>query len=335
MQRKSAFKAVCPSRLIRFFPLVAMVAVVILVQPVFANDRSFTVIGTGGVTGVYFPAGGALCRVINAERHRHGTRCSIEASPGSVHNVRAVASGDFDFGIVQSDVLQRAYSGKGAFEAEPVKKVRSLFSLHYEAFTVVARAGSGIATLEDLKGKRVNVGNPGSGQRSVVEAMRLAANWPATVFSKELQLTSRAQSRALCSDQVDAIVFMAGHPNASIREALLGCDSYLVPVEGPSADALMSQSDYLDYTVIEGDLYGARGESVPSFGGLATVIVSQDMSDELAYQIVKTVVENLDQLAQQHDALADLNPTRMAERGLTAPLHPGALKYFQDAGILN
>ena len=323
-----------------FFSLLVLLTLVggislLTAQQGAATDRSFTVIGTGGVTGVYFPAGGALCRVINAERHRHGARCSIEASPGSVHNVRAVASGEFDFGIVQSDVLQRAYSGEGAFSGDPVSDIRALFSLHYEAFTVVAREGSGITTLEDLRGKRVNVGNPGSGQRSIIEAMRAAAGWPVDVFALEMELTSRGQSRALCDDQVDAIVFMAGHPNASIREALLGCESYLVAVEGPSVDALLSQSEYLDYTVIQGDLYGARGQEVSSFGGLATVVVSAEMPGDLTYQIVRSVMENLESLGGQHDALVGLNPERMATRGLTAPLHPGALRYFKETGLVD
>ena len=304
-------------------------------RPASAEDRSFTVIGTGGVTGVYFPAGGALCRVINAERHRHGARCSIEASPGSVHNVQAVADGEYDFGIVQSDVLHRAYRGEGTFDGAPVREIRALFSLHYEAFTVVAREGSGIQTLEDLRGKRVNIGNPGSGQRSVFDAMMGAADWPEDVFEREMELTSRGQSRALCNDQVDAIVFMAGHPNASIREALLGCESHLVAVEGPPVDALLADSEFLDYTVIDGDLYGARGTQVPSFGGLATIVVSADMPEELVFKIVRSVFENLDLLARQHDALSGLDPERMANRGLTAPLHAGARRYFKSAGLID
>lgn len=296
--------------------------------------QRFVVVGTGGVTGVYFPAGGALCRVINNQRKDHGIRCSVEATAGSVYNIGSVMEGDLDLAIVQSDVQFQAYQGEGPFAGMPHKDLRSLFSLHPEAFTVVARAGSGITDLHDLEGKRVNIGNPGSGQRSVMETVMAGLGWTTASFAGVSELTSRNQAQALCDGQVDAIVFMVGHPNASIREALFTCDSYLVPVDGPEVAAILADDRNFGPVKIDVGLYGRPGEPVASFGGLATLVTSARTSEDDVYAMVRAVFTDLAGVKVQHDALARLQPGTMVAEGLSAPLHPGAKRYFREVGLV-
>lgn len=296
--------------------------------------QRFVVIGTGGVTGVYFPAGGALCRVINNQRKDHGIRCSVEATAGSVYNVGAVMDGDLDLAIVQSDVQYQAYRGEGPFKGKAHRDLRALFSLHEEAFTVVARAGSGIADLRDLEGKRVNIGNPGSGQRSVMETVMAGLGWTSASFAQASELTSRNQAQALCDGQVDAIVFMVGHPNASIREALFTCDSYLVPVDGPEVAAILASDRNFAAVTIDVGLYGRSGPPVKTFGGLATVVTSSATSDDEVYAMVRAVFTDLAGVKVQHDAFSRLRPEFMVADGLSAPLHRGAEKYYREVGLV-
>lgn len=313
------------------YALVAFLAMLAVPATVEAAQR-FVVIGTGGVTGVYFPAGGALCRVVNDQRRDHGIRCSVEATAGSVYNVEAIRAGDLDFAIVQSDVQYDAVRGTGAFEGRPHNDIRSLFSLHGEAFTVVARADSGVAGFSDLVGKRVNIGNPGSGQRKVMETLMAVLGWTKDSFAAATELSSREQAQALCDGRADAIVFMAGHPNASIREALVACDSLLVPVSGEKVDAFLRGSPYFEPTEIDAGLYGGSGE-VPSFGVVATVVAPKSLNEEVVYAVVRSVFRDLDGVREQHAALSGLTPSAMISVGLTAPLHAGAERYYREAGL--
>ena len=202
------------------FGLVAGAAV-LAGAPAVAQE-TFITIGTGGVTGVYYPAGGAICRLVNKDRAEHGIRCSVEATGGSVYNINTMRAGELDMGVVQSDIQYNAYKGEGAEfkEAGPFEELRAVFSLHPEPFTVVARADSGIQTFDDLKGKRVNVGNPGSGQRATMEVLMAAKGWKMSDFALASELKSAEQAQALSDNNVDAIVFTVGHPNGSIQEAI-------------------------------------------------------------------------------------------------------------------
>ncbi len=202
-------------------------------------QTQFVTIGTGGVTGVYYPTGGAICRLVNKGRKSHGIRCSVESTGGSVYNLNSIREGELDMGVAQSDWQFHAYHGSSKFEAQgPNKDLRAVFSVHPEPFTVVARKDSGIKSFADLKGKRVNIGNPGSGQRGTMEVVMAAMGWSKDDFSLSSELKSAEQSTALCDNKVDAIVFTVGHPNGSIKEATTSCEANLVQVDGPAIDKL-------------------------------------------------------------------------------------------------
>ena len=293
-------------------------------------------IGTGGVTGVYYPAGGAVCRLVNKGRNHHGIRCAVESTGGSVANIDGLRDGDLTFGIAQTDAQFAALNAEGAFaDKSPYKDLRSVFSLHAEMFTLVARAAAGIDSLDDLKGKRVNIGNPGSGQRSTMEAVMSAKGWTAADFSEATELTSAEQSRALCDDRIDAMAFTVGHPNASIKEATVTCPSKLVHVSGPDIDALVAAKPYYFSGTIPGDMYQGTDKDVQTFGIRATLLTSTHTSEETVYEVVKSVFERFDQFRKMHSVFGRLDIKRMSSEGLIAPLHPGAERYFKEAGLID
>ena len=215
----------------------AVLALAFSAAPTFAANQKFVTIGTGGVTGVYYPTGRAICRLVNKTRKEHGIRCSVESTGGSVYNLNTIAAGELDMGVAQSDWQYHAYNGTSKFEKKgPNKKLRAVFSVHPEPFTVVARADSGIKDFMDMKGKRVNIGNPGSGQRGTMEVLMGAVGWTNKDFKLASELKSSEQSKALCDNKVDAMVFTVGHPSGSIKEATTSCDAVMVSVTGPAVD---------------------------------------------------------------------------------------------------
>ena len=300
-----------------------------------AAEQKFITIGTGGVTGVYYPTGGAICRLVNKGRKEHGVRCSVESTGGSVYNLNTIRAGELDMGVAQSDWQFHAYNGTSKFEdAGAFKELRAVFSVHPEPFTVVARADSGIKTFQDLKGKRVNIGNPGSGQRGTMEVVMAALGWSKSDFALASELKSAEQSGALCDNKIDAMVFTVGHPSGSIKEATTTCDSVIVEVSGPEIDKLVADNDYYRKATIPGGMYRGTDSDVQTFGVGATFVSSTNTPDAVVYEVVKAVFENFDDFKKLHPAFGVLKKSEMVKDGLSAPLHGGAAKYYKEAGLM-
>jgi TRAP transporter TAXI family solute receptor len=298
-------------------------------------NQTFVTIGTGGVTGVYYPTGGAICRLVNKDRKNHGIRCTVESTGGSVYNVNAIAGGELDLGVVQSDVQFNAYNGTEGFaDTGANKDLRAVFSIHPEPFTVVARADSGITKIQDFAGKRINIGNPGSGQRATMDVVMEKFGWTTADLRLASELKAAEQSAALCDNKVDAIVYVVGHPNGSIQEATTACDSKVIAVEGAEIDALVAERPYYRKATIPGGMYRGSEEDVTTFGVGATFVSSAAVSEDVIYNVVKAVFENFDEFQKLHPAFANLKKEEMVKDGLSAPLHDGAVKYFKEAGLL-
>jgi TRAP transporter TAXI family solute receptor len=315
--------------------LVPTISFVACAKPSDAWGAEFITIGTGGVTGVYYPTGGAICRLVNKNRKEHGTRCTVESTEGSIYNINAIRSGELDMAVVQSDWQYHAYHGSSKFKDKgPFKELRALFSVHAEPFTVVARKDSGIKKFKDLKGKRVNVGNPGSGQRATMEVVMKAMGWTMSDFSLASELNSAEQSAALCNNKIDAMVFVVGHPSGSIKEATTSCDSVIVEVSGKEIDKLVRKNKYYRHAIIPGGMYRGNDKNVKTFGVGATVVSSTRTPDNTVYWVVKSVFDNFDDFKQLHPAFANLDKREMVKDGLSAPIHPGAMKYYKEVGLM-
>jgi TRAP transporter TAXI family solute receptor len=300
-----------------------------------AEDQTFISIGTGGVTGVYYPTGGAICRLVNRNTKTHNIRCSAESTGGSVYNINTINAGELDLGIAQSDQQFNAVNGIGAFATSgPDKNLRSAFSIYSETFTVLARKDANISTFRDLKGKRVNVGNPGSGQRATMETVLATMGMSLNDFKLVSELKSSEQSQALCDNKVDAIVFFVGHPNGSIKEATTSCDSVLVPVSGPEIDKLLAEKPYYVSSSIPAGMYTGSEKDTVSIGAKATFVTSTTISDKVVYQVVKAVFENFKRFQRLHPALAAIKKEDMVSAGNTAPLHNGAKRFYKEVGLL-
>ncbi len=297
--------------------------------------RKFITIGTAGVTGVYFPAGGAICRLVNIKRKEHGIKCSVESTGGSIYNLNAIRQGELDLGVAQSDWQYHAYNGTGNFEPQgKFDKLRSVFAMHGEPFTVVVRSDAGITKFEDLKDKRVNIGNPGSGMRATMEEVMQAYGWNRDSFALVSELKSSEQGQALCDNKVDAIVYAAGHPNGAIQEVTSTCDTKLIDVSGPVIDKLVETYPFYSYATIPGGMYKGNDSEVKTFGVKATFVSSSDVEPELIYETVKAVFDRFDDFKTLHPVFSTLKPENMIFDGNSAPLHEGAERYFRESGLL-
>jgi TRAP transporter TAXI family solute receptor len=314
--------------------LAAGLAVTSLFAPVPAQaQQKFITVGTGGIVGVYYPLGGAICRFVNAGRKDHNLRCTVESTGGSVFNINAVMAGDMDVGFAQSDTQFYAMKGIGTFKDKPQPKLRALFSVYPELFTLVARQDANIKKFEDIKGKRINIGDPGSGTRSTMELVMKEFGIAQSDLKLATELKFVEMAPALCDNKIDAFVFVAGHPNAIFQEAATSCASNIASVTGPPIDRLVAANPFYAKADVPGKMYKGTDTAQPAFGVLATVVVSADMPEATAYAITKAVFDNFDDFKKLHPAIANITKEGSLQ-GNTVPFHPGAAKYFKEKGLL-
>lgn len=290
------------------------------------------IIGTGSTAGVYYPLGRAICRLVN--RYAAGVSCEARPTAGSLSNLSNVRANALEMGIAQSDWQYHAVQGSREFEFMDgdFSNLRSIFSAHGEPFTLVARRDAGIGKLEDLKGRRVNIGNPESGQRATMEVVMRAKGWKKSDFALAEELPASQQSLALCHGRIEAMIYTVGHPNASISKATGLCDAVIVNVSDKDIDELVDGKPYYAYTTIPGGMYSGTPDDVKTFGVKATLVTSSDVSEALVYTATKAVFEHLDELKRMHPAFGTLDPAKMISEGLTAPLHAGAERYYRERG---
>ena len=245
-------------------------------------------------------------------------------------NINAIRLGDLDIGVVQSDIQQQALNGTGNFEDKKFEKARSLFSVHAEPFQILVAKDSGIKNWADLAGKRVNIGNPGSGQRGTFEALMLAYNIDGSYFSEVNELTSTEQTKALCDGKIDAFAYSVGVPNAGVAQATDKCGARIITLRSKTVDRLVSSNPYFAYSKIPKGTYKTTTADVTTFGVMATIVANADTSEETVYQIVRAVFENIAEFRKLHPAFAKLQEKRMISDGLSAPLHPGAVNITKN-----
>lgn len=320
------------SRHLRTLAGFSLIGFASVVSP-YAHATEFITIGTAGQTGVYYVVGQSVCQLVNRGTADHGFRCTAPATAGSIANLNGIRAGDFNFGVVQSDWQYHALHGSSTFsDAGPNQKLRSILSAHADVVTIVARADAGIKALGDLRGKKVNIGNPGSGSRATAEVLLETIGIGIDELALASELKSAEQSAALCDNKIDAMMFSAGHPVGNITEATVACDTVFLQVEGPQIDKLVDETIYYSKAEITGGLYNGQPDTIRTYGPLATLVSSTDTSDDAVYEVVKAIFDNIDRFKALHPAFANLDEKAMISNGIIAPLHDGAVRYYTERG---
>jgi len=317
----------------------ALAAAAVMLPGAAQAQQKFIAIGTGGPTGVYFVVGNAICRMVHKEAaegresgRKHGIRCAAPSTGGSIYNINSIRQGELDFGVAQSDWQYHAFNGTSRFKDNPFPEIRAVFSVHPEPFQILAGKDSGIQSWEDLKGKRVNIGNPGSGQRGTFEVLMEAHGIDESWFGQTTELTSTEQSGALCDGNIDAYGYTVGVPNAGVAQAADGCGAYIIDLQTDAVKKLVDENPFYAFTTIPEGTYSTTTEDVTTFGVMATFVSSADVPEDVVYEVTRAVFENLDDFRKLHPAFANLKPEDMITKGISAEIHPGAMKYYKEKG---
>lgn len=294
-------------------------------------DDKMVVVGTGVITGIYYPAGGAMCRLINKQRKSLGLRCAVESTPGSIYNINALKNAELDFAIIQSDWQEHAFNGTGAFsKIGRYDKLRHMFSLHSEAFTVIVQKKSDIQTFDDIKGRIVNIGTEGSGVRATMEELMKAKGWTKENFNSLSEFKPTEQAKALCDGRIDVMILATGHPNSLAQEVASMCETRIINVDGDQIASFVESNPEFSMTVIPGGMYNGSPNDITTFGVKATVVSTSEISEENVYNMTKSVFDNFEAFKSLHPVFSHLKKEKMIEDGMSAPIHPGAAKYFKE-----
>lgn len=293
----------------------------------------FITIGTGGVTGTYYPTGGAICRLVNQVKKVSGIKCSVESTAGSIYNIETIKKGELDFGIVQSDIVYQASKGIGKFEGNKNTKLRSVLAIYPELFTLVSRKDANINGIMDIKGKRINLGNSGSGNESTALAMFDALDIKKSDLAFAGALKASEMPDALRDNKIDGYFYMVGHPTANIKDAASSVDVKIVPIIGKEIDKFVKENPYYAQANVPGGMYKGNDSDIQTFGVKAVLVTSTDESIEAVYTVVKQILENFEDFKKLHPAYENITKESLLD-GLSAPLHKGAEKYLKEVGLI-
>ena len=297
--------------------------------------RPDVAIGTGRPSGAYLPLGDSICRLFNLDITQRGLRCAAFVSRGPVANIESLRDGRVDIAVVQSDVLADAISGAGPFATRgPDKALRVLFTGQAEAFTIVARRELGIRVATELRGKRINLGSPGSGERVSMERVLAALGFAPTDFAATRELPLAQQHEAFCANALDAIVYTVSHPNGFVEDAIRTCRGVLVNVSGPPIEALLSRHPEYSRSVIPAGTYAGNAEAVATLGVRTTIITTARLPEAVAYEITKALFDHIDDFRRLHPDFATLLPEDMVPTAVRVPVHTGAARYYRARGWL-
>lgn len=324
----------------RRFPGVAVIGVSLGLAACSATPISFVLrapvtIAASGPSAQYFPVANSICRVTNlAGTLDSNKRCRVIASTGAVKNVALVRRGRAKFGLTQSDLADGAFRGQGLFaELGAARNLRSVVGLHRETFTILAGPNTNIRSFEDLRGRRIGIGKVGAGHTFTRDIVLDLYGWTISDFDRLLELGPVDQSETLCAGRVDAIIFEAVHPDGLTQEATSRCGANLVHVARAPIDKLFARP-YYDISLIPGGMYENNPDNTVSFGTQTILVTSAHQPDDVVYAVVKAIFENFEDFRRLHPALVALKRDALVSNEALLPIHPGALRYFREAGLV-
>jgi TRAP transporter TAXI family solute receptor len=320
------------TKILTFLALLS-IGILSTMNSVQAKD-TFITIGTGGITGVYYPTGVAIAKMVNKEKEEHRIRAIVESTAGSVFNVNAIMADDIEFGMVQSDLQFQAMNGIAEWkDSGPQTALRAILSLYPETVTLVAGADTGIKHIRDLTGKPVNIGNLGSGHhQNAIDALKAAG----IDYQRDIKASSskiQDASKMLQEHTIDAFFYTAGHPSAALEDATSGTRKVFI-ADITDIDDMLQSVPYYTKATIPINLYpGASNKhDIKTFGVKATLVTSAAVPDDIVYIVTKAIFENFTDFRKLHPAYSSLSRESML-KGLSAPIHPGAMRYFKEAGL--
>ena len=320
----------------KFTKIVAATTALMVSATMGMAEQQFVSIGTGGVTGVYYPTGGAICRLVNKNRKEHGIRCSVESTGGSIYNINTLRAGELEFGVAQSDWQYHAYNGTSKFkDVGAFKDLRAVFSVHAEPVTILARRDAGIKNITDIPGKRFNIGNDGSGTQGTWQVIEETMGWKRSDLALATKMKSAETAGALCDGKIDGYFWLVGHPSGLTQETVASCDAVIVPAVSDEITALVAEKPYYRTATIPGGMYPGNPDDITTFGVGATFVTSTNVSEEAVYQVAKAVLGNLDAFRKLHPAFANLKAEEMIRDSLSAPLHDGAIRAYKELGLMD
>ena len=313
----------------------ALITVFVGAGVCFGGNLPFVTIGTGNTTGVYYSAGHAVAKVYNPKAAVHGFRLDAEASNGSVDNINEVLSGKLEFGIAQADMLYKAREGREPWQGTPQKNLRAVAALYTEAVLFVTRKDEDIRTPEDLRGKRLNIGAPGSSDNenalTILEIVGLDPESDLTI-KEEMAVDA---SELLENGEIDAYMYTVGHPSLSIREAAVGGRRIrLVPVDPALLESRARGRAFLTKTKVDTRYYpGLESQGdMYTIGVKAILFTRADMPSETVSAVVRELTDNFDLFRRQHPAFGKLTLEDLT-RDTIVPFHPGAEAVYRQHGL--
>lgn len=293
------------------------------------NNTNF-ILATGGTSGTYYPFGGAIANIWNT--NLEGMNVTAQATGASAENLRLISNNEAEFAIVQNDVMDYAFNGTDMFEGKKLGNLATIGTLYPEVIQIAASAESGIKSVADMKGKRVSVGDAGSGvefnAKQILEGYGLTFN-----DIKKASLSFKESSDGIQNGTLDACFVTAGVPNAALQELAISKGLVLIPVSGPEADAICAKYSFYTKTAIPGGTYQGSEETIDALAIKATLAVSASLDEDTVYKLTKTLFEKQSDLAMGHAKGKELSAEK-AVTGVSVPFHPGAAKYYKELGLL-
>ena len=296
-------------------------------------SSEFITIGTGGVTGTYYPTGGAICKFVNQYKKESKIRCSVESTDGSLYNLNTLKNGDLDFAIVQSDIVYQASKGIGSFKNEKFSDLKTIMAIYPELLTLVTKKDANINNLLDIKGKRISLGNSGSGNETTTLSLFDESNIKKSDLKDTLSLSPTEMPEALKNNRIDGYFYMVGHPTVNIKDAASSINVKIVPFEDKILDSLIEKYPYFAKSNIQAGTYKGQTTDISTFGVKAVLVTTENMDDNIVYFLVKAILENFDEFKKLHPAYSNITKESLLD-GLSAPLHDGAKRYFKEVGLI-